>query len=418
MHLRIAVEQWEPWIYVNETSKYDVTIDGPMAIVLKLLATSMNFTYNLKTPPDHEWGILANKRWTGMMGMLIQNEADVALGPFALSYDRYKAVEVTTPVMMSYTAILVNYQKPKPDAYSYIYALSWEVWIGLMASLIFVSLISLVSQHLISNKNSSSLTFLSFVDHFSVFYGSMFYQGSPENRNFHHQRVIRAFWWVSVIVLMQSFSGQLLATLVLSSDTQIDDLNDLNRLNILPVVEKGSHEHSVFKTDNNTLYRRLYTKMLEQSNLTFIPSKNLTADSILDLIKQGKIALVNDILTIKAALAKRFNSNRACGFYIAKERLSTNAFVMVLRKGLPSSLYKEVDNLLLRIVESGIVADSIENNVKDYVKCLGTEPELKPLSAEDLRGVFILLGCGLLISGTIFMVELIYHILHRKPGHL
>ncbi|XP_013785975.1 uncharacterized protein LOC106470002 [Limulus polyphemus] len=320
---------------------------------LLYLTITVLHRYKLKTSPDHEWGILANGKWTGMMGMLIRNEADVALGPFALNYDRYKAVEVTTPVIMSHTAILVNYQKPKPDAYSYIYALNWE-------------------------------------------------------------RVIRAFWWMTLIVLMQSFSGQLLATLVLNNDAQIDDLNELDRLNILPVVEKGSHEHSVFKTDNGTLYRRLYMKMLEQTSLSFIPPKNLTADSILDLIKQGKIALVNDMLTLKAALAKRFNSNRACGFYIAKERFSTNTFVMVLRKGLSASFYQEVNKRVLHIVESGIVADSIEGNVKDYAKCLGTEPDLKPLSVEDLRGIFILLGCGFLISGTIFVVELIHHLRHRK----
>ncbi|XP_076315826.1 glutamate receptor ionotropic, kainate glr-3-like [Tachypleus tridentatus] len=238
MHLRIAVEEWEPWIQVDETADGNMTINGPMAQVLQYLSRSINFTYELKRPFDHEWGILTNGSWTGMIGMINRNEADVGLGPFALSYDRFLAVKATRPMYINYNTILVNYQNQKTDFYRYVYALQWEVWFGLVASLIIVSFVSLVSAYFMNDRDRSKLSFLNFLDHFTRMYGNIFSQASSVDINYNHQRVLRAFWWMAIIVLMQSFSGHLLATLVLDSNSQINDLRSLDRSGVLPELRK------------------------------------------------------------------------------------------------------------------------------------------------------------------------------------
>ncbi|XP_076373363.1 glutamate receptor ionotropic, delta-2-like isoform X2 [Tachypleus tridentatus] len=194
LHLRVAVEEWEPWVWVKETEDGNVTIRGPMADVLNILAKAANFTYSLKVPKDHQWGmILPNGSWTGMIGMMVQN-----------------------------------------------------VWVAMFASLLTISGVACLADYLILDNIPSKRGFLVFFKYIWRFYGNLFYQSSSYTFHFTHRRVLQAFWWMTVIVLMQSFSGHLMATLVMDSGNQIDDLSELDKTNIQPAVEIGSSLHSMF----------------------------------------------------------------------------------------------------------------------------------------------------------------------------
>ncbi|XP_022236206.1 glutamate receptor ionotropic, delta-2-like, partial [Limulus polyphemus] len=247
MHLRVTVEEWEPWVWVNETSDGKVAIEGPMADVLEFLAKSVNFTYTLIVPKDHQWGIrLPNGSWTGMIGMMVRNEADFGLGPFAVNYDRNTAVDTTIPIFIDYNTILVNYRKDGPSIFSYLMAFGWEVWLGLILSLLTISFIACFFDFVMSNNLKTTRWINSFPKYVWKFYGNLLYQGSSHEQILHHQRVLQTFWWLTVIVIMQSFSGHLMAILVMKADVQINNLKDLEKSGILPGVEKGSSLHSMF----------------------------------------------------------------------------------------------------------------------------------------------------------------------------
>ena len=72
-HLRIAAENWVPWVIINEDAKMGTKLwSGAMMEVLRLLSMKLNFTYELIQPPDHSWGgKLPNGSWTGMIGMMV-----------------------------------------------------------------------------------------------------------------------------------------------------------------------------------------------------------------------------------------------------------------------------------------------------------------------------------------------------------
>ncbi|XP_076319367.1 glutamate receptor ionotropic, delta-2-like isoform X2 [Tachypleus tridentatus] len=346
--------------------------------------------------------------------MINRNEADVGLGPFALSYDRFLAVKATRPMYINYNTILVNYQNQKTDFYRYVYALQWEVWFGLVASLIIVSFVSLVSAYFMNDRDRSKLSFLNFLDHFTRMYGNIFSQASSVDINYNHQRVLRAFWWMAIIVLMQSFSGHLLATLVLDSNSQINDLRSLDRSGVLPGVEKGSVAHSKFKSGEDLHSTNLYSKMLQQQNKSLLPVKQLISDASLDLVKAGKFAVILDTLAVKYALSNRYNKGRECGFHVAAQTFHRNILVMVLRKGLAKSTYHQINSRISFLVESNILSKSINNKVKEYTKCLGTHVNKSYLTVEDLRGIFILLCSGLLLSFIIFLGERIHERLNTS----
>ena len=57
-----------------------------MRHVIEYLQKSLNFTWELRRPPDAGWGHrYENGSWSGMIGMLLANEIDIAVGEHMFS---------------------------------------------------------------------------------------------------------------------------------------------------------------------------------------------------------------------------------------------------------------------------------------------------------------------------------------------
>ncbi|KAG7156387.1 Glutamate receptor ionotropic, kainate 4-like 3 [Homarus americanus] len=68
---RIAAEQWVPWTRIITQDDGNISISGPTANLLQVLAEKLNFDYELVRPPDGYWGAeKADGSWSGMIGML------------------------------------------------------------------------------------------------------------------------------------------------------------------------------------------------------------------------------------------------------------------------------------------------------------------------------------------------------------
>ena len=81
--LRMAAENWDPWLTISE-GQGQVEYSGIMASILEYLQGALNFTTVLVRPPDGAWGAVdANGDWGGMVGLVKRNEADFGLGRYA-----------------------------------------------------------------------------------------------------------------------------------------------------------------------------------------------------------------------------------------------------------------------------------------------------------------------------------------------
>lgn len=78
-HLVLSGEQWKPFMDFDEDS---VLLPGSIMLeVIEYLQKYFNFTWELRRPPDHGWGHrYENGSWSGMIGMLLANEIDMAIG--------------------------------------------------------------------------------------------------------------------------------------------------------------------------------------------------------------------------------------------------------------------------------------------------------------------------------------------------
>ncbi|KAG7153603.1 Glutamate receptor-like 65, partial [Homarus americanus] len=85
---------------IEENHNNEFSIVGPI-LILDILANNLNFTYTLTQPADRLWGTkLSNDSWTGMVGLVSRQEADIALGPFAQTETRMKVVDFTESLFL------------------------------------------------------------------------------------------------------------------------------------------------------------------------------------------------------------------------------------------------------------------------------------------------------------------------------
>jgi len=79
-------------------------ISGFTGFLFDTLFGTLNVTYSLEYG-DGKWGKLINDSWTGIIGSLSRNEADIS-NPTALDHERLQQVDYSTPVLDNHITIL------------------------------------------------------------------------------------------------------------------------------------------------------------------------------------------------------------------------------------------------------------------------------------------------------------------------
>ena len=85
----IFFAQLDPSGNVTLTQGYSIDI-------MKTLSRTLNFHLELSHPPDNAWGAKdANGSWDGIVGMLINDDADVSVSSLTVTFDRSMVIDFT-----------------------------------------------------------------------------------------------------------------------------------------------------------------------------------------------------------------------------------------------------------------------------------------------------------------------------------
>ncbi|XP_068207762.1 glutamate receptor ionotropic, kainate 3-like [Palaemon carinicauda] len=138
----VAVGYWPPFVegtFPNFT--------GPLIELFMVIQKRLAFCYEYKL--NYFWGTeQPNGTWTGMMGMLQSKEAEVAIGPIGVTYDRYKAAEFSDAIFVTDQTILYKRPQLEPDLMGFVKPFTLLVWLGVLATLILVTSAALVTINL------------------------------------------------------------------------------------------------------------------------------------------------------------------------------------------------------------------------------------------------------------------------------
>lgn len=115
--------------------------------LLKSLSARINFTYDLALSPDGQFGhyVLkgqsSKKEWTGLIGELVNERADMIVAPLTISPERAEYIEFSKP--FKYQGITILEKKPSRSStlVSFLQPFSNTLWILVMVSVHVVALV-------------------------------------------------------------------------------------------------------------------------------------------------------------------------------------------------------------------------------------------------------------------------------------
>ncbi|XP_013783923.1 probable glutamate receptor, partial [Limulus polyphemus] len=350
---REKIDEWIPFVRVEDSESGELTINGPMAIVFRYLARSLHLRYTFKEPSDQTWGSkLPNGSFTGMMGMMQRNEANISVGPTTAGYDRQQVVQFTNTLLVDSYGILTGRPSTSTDSFGYLLALEWK-----KTTEVFFSGVSKVPVS-VSGK------------------------------------LLISVWLVAVVVIMASFGGHLQSSLVIKNKGErIDKLEDVLKFSDVPIfIEGGSASEILLQHSKNKIFKAIWQRIIAQPN-SRLPWRDLISDENLDKVESGRLIIIASQLGIIGVLNERFSSGKSCHFHVASETFLSKFMVIAVNKNVPGYMMENLNQRLGHFTQSGIFQKEVEKVTQNATRCIqGLSPQvmLHSQSLNDLKGVFLL----------------------------
>nr|XP_042897887.1 probable glutamate receptor [Parasteatoda tepidariorum] len=244
--LRIAVVLGVKAIEIERINSTTI-ISGVEEELIKLLSSKLNFEYEILAHSDNSYGFKDTfGNWTGLIGMLARNEADMAFSLVGITEERSTVVDFSLPYLYLEKTFLMNHASFFPKTSAFLYPFSTFTWILFLMVMLFVTMIF---RALISPKDSITSVFFSL-------WGSSFGQGINYNLRSMSRRIPLGIWLVYSYVLILCYSSVLLS--FLTSPVRMKQIKDFKDL--YTAIREG-------KMECRAEFRTLEADYLSKSNI-------------------------------------------------------------------------------------------------------------------------------------------------------
>ena len=128
----------------SETLVGNDRYEGFNVDLIEEISQILGFNYTIKLVADGNYGSYDKVKgeWSGMIGELQTQKADLVVADITITYEREQGVDFTMPFMNLGVTIL--YKKPTkkdPNLFSFLSPLSFDVWIYIITAYLAVSLL-------------------------------------------------------------------------------------------------------------------------------------------------------------------------------------------------------------------------------------------------------------------------------------
>ncbi|TDG47571.1 hypothetical protein AWZ03_006010 [Drosophila navojoa] len=381
------------------------------------LSKRINFTYDLALSPDGQFGhyILKNntgamtlrKEWTGLIGELVNERADMIVAPLTINPERAEYIEFSKP--FKYQGITILEKKPSRSStlVSFLQPFSNTLWILVMVSVHVVALVlylldrfSPFGRFKLSHSDSNEEKALNLSSAIWFAWGVLLNSGIGEGtpRSF-SARVLGMVWAGFAMIIVASYTANLAAFLVLERPkTKLSGINDARLRNTM--------ENLTCATVKGSSVDMYFRRQVELSNMyrTMESNNYVTAEQAIQDVKKGKLmAFIWDSSRLE------YEASKDCELVTAGELFGRSGYGIGLQKGSPWT--DAVTLAILEFHESGfmekldkqwIFHGHVQQNCELFEKTPNT------LGLKNMAGVFILVGVGIAGGVGLIIIEVIY----------
>ncbi|XP_076674590.1 glutamate ionotropic receptor NMDA type subunit 1 isoform X2 [Andrena cerasifolii] len=435
-HLKVLTIEEKPFVYVREITDgepclpeeilcphFNVTdhestrifcCKGYCIDLLKELSKTINFTYSLALSPDGQFGnyVIKNssvggkKEWTGLIGELVNERADMIVAPLTINPERAEFIEFSKP--FKYQGITILEKKPSRSStlVSFLQPFSNTLWILVMVSVHVVALVlylldrfSPFGRFKLANTDGTEEDALNLSSAVWFAWGVLLNSGIGEGtpRSF-SARVLGMVWAGFAMIIVASYTANLAAFLVLERPkTKLTGINDARLRNTM--------ENLTCATVKGSAVDMYFRRQVELSNMyrTMEANNYDTAEEAIRDIKIGKLmAFIWDSSRLE------FEAAQDCELVTAGELFGRSGYGIGLQKG---SLWADAVTLaILDFHEIGFM-EGLDNHwiLQDNIQqCEQLEKTPNTLGLKNMAGVFIVVGVGIIGGIVLIIIEVAY----------
>nr|XP_050040950.2 glutamate receptor 3-like [Dermacentor andersoni] len=243
-----------------------------------------------------------------------------------------------------------------------------------------------------------------------MYFSILFYEASPRPPRGTPSRIIFAMWWLTVLVLMNAFTGHMKATMMVRPEPdRIDSMKELaEHEDMKTFIWEGTAYESLLRGSRNVPEYQAVWEMVARCNGTF-DTKSLYSRANLIAVQNGDAVIVSDATTMRFHVAASCGVLRQGTFYFSREQFFPHKFAVALNRNEDPAFVAVVNQRISWMKESGLLDAWMEEEYGDWQKCASGSGEdtYSPLSMFEMQSIFFIYLMFSAASAIGFLLELL-----------
>ncbi|XP_023212034.1 glutamate receptor ionotropic, delta-1-like [Centruroides sculpturatus] len=369
---------------------------GVLYELFRIIQQKLRFSYVIVKPIDEIIGDLAeNGSWTGLIGKIANQEADISTIGLAISPIRYPYIKYSSVLTFQPTVFLIKAPKEIADWNSLMKPFSLEMWICVSLA---VFIFGLILHKIMENDfTAESRIHWSRCKIYWNLFCSFMYQGlNLKAVKKFPTRFVIGIWWLSVVVLISSYSGTLMSYLTYPLTEEVPR----NFEELANSVQRG--EYQCGTKAGNIIWREILDS--KSRNTKILRDHILSNNNLMSMAEaMGRVREERFAVIVPRYVIKYFIRKEDLHKYtISTDSLLTQILAFPMRKGFPFE--KNISDIVTRTCEAGIVRRMFPSEDLQLSK----SSEFRPLTSDDFASAYLLLMIGYSLSFSCLAVEIIY----------
>uniref|UniRef100_A0AAY4AD97 Glutamate receptor n=1 Tax=Denticeps clupeoides TaxID=299321 RepID=A0AAY4AD97_9TELE len=404
--LKLLNQTGESGIYIKRCCK------GFCIDILKKIAKSVKFTYDLYLVTNGKHGKKINGTWNGMVGEVVQKNAHMAVGSLTINEERSEVIDFSVPFIETGISVMVSRSNGTVSPSAFLEPFSADVWVMMFVMLLIVSAVAVFvfeyfspvgyNRCLADGREPGGPSF-TIGKAIWLLWGLVFNNSVPvQNPKGTTSKIMVSVWAFFAVIFLASYTANLAAFMIQEeyvdqvsglSDKKFQRPNDYTPPFRFGTVPNGSTERNI---------RNNYKEM--HSYMTSFHQRNV--DEALQSLKTGKLdAFIYDaaVLNYMAGRDEGCKLVTIGSGYI----FATTGYGIAIQKD--SGWKRQVDLAILALFGDGEMEEleslwltGICHNEKNEVMS-------SQLDVDNMAGVFYMLGAAMALSLITFICEHLFY---------